>query len=272
MKARILTAVLLLPFAIGAVWYLPNTAFALLLIAMFGIGAWEWGRMMQLTAPAQTAYLLLLWVLCAAAWWITSDVQMLRLLIALGAVWWLAATLWVLVYPAGLPAGTPRRLLKAVVGLLILVPAFAAIGHLQGLGEMGPARVLVLFCLIWGADTGAYFAGRSFGKTKLAPAVSPGKTWEGVAGGLTASLIVAAVAGSLLFKFHGAQLALFLALAVFTVAISIVGDLTESMFKRHVGLKDSGRLFPGHGGMLDRTDSMLAAAPCHLLGLMLLGL
>lgn len=272
MKARILTAVLLLPFAIGAVWYLPNTAFALLIAAMFGVGAWEWGRLMQLGAPARTAYLLLVWALCALAWWISADVQVLRLLMGLGALWWLAATVWVLVYPAGLPAGAPRRLLKAGVGLLILVPAFAGIGRLQGLGEMGSARVLVLFSLIWAADTGAYFAGRSFGKTKLAPAVSPGKTWEGVAGGIAASLVVAVLAGGLLFKLQGLQLGWFLALAVLTVAISIVGDLTESMFKRHVGLKDSGQVFPGHGGMLDRTDSMLAAAPCHLLGLMLLGL
>ncbi len=271
MRTRVLTAVVLLPLAVGAVWYLPNPIFALLISALIGLGSWEWGRLMQLTMPAQTAYLLLVWAACAGAWLLTSDVLSLRMLMSGAALWWLAAAGWVLAYPAGLPAGTPRRLLKAVVGLFVLVPAFISVSRLQGWTEQGPARVLTLFCLIWAADTGAYFAGRSLGKTKLAPAVSPGKTWEGVLGGLTASGLVAWLTGALLFQLEGGQLGLFLLLGLLIVAVSIVGDLTESMFKRHVGLKDSGQLFPGHGGILDRADSLLAAAPCYLLGLMLLG-
>ncbi len=271
MKTRIITALILLPIAVGAVWYLPNNYFAMLLAALIGVGAWEWAGLAQLGRTARLGYIALVWLLCAAAWWLSAHTETLRLLLAFAALWWLAATIWVLVYPAGLPQDQPRRLLIVIVGLLALVPAFIALARLQGAAE-GPLRVLTLFGLIWAADTGAYFAGRSFGRNKLAPAVSPGKTWEGLVGGVVTSLLLAVLVAAWLLKLEDKEIGLFLGLAAVTVAISVIGDLTESMFKRHAGLKDSGGLFPGHGGMLDRADSMLAAAPCYLLGLMLLGI
>lgn len=270
MKTRIVTALLLLPIAVAAVWYLPNGYFAILIAAMIGVGAWEWAGLAQLGKRARPLYIALIWLLCAAAWRLSAEADALRLLLAVAGLWWLAATAWVLAYPAGLPQNEPRRLLVALAGVLALVPAFVALARLQGSAD-GPLRVLSLFGLIWAADTGAYFAGRSLGRRKLAPAVSPGKTWEGLAGGMLASAVLALVAAWLL-KLDGARIGGFLALAAVTVAVSVIGDLTESMFKRHAGLKDSGGLFPGHGGMLDRADSMLAAAPCYLLGLMLLGI
>lgn len=270
MKTRIVTALLLLPLAVGAVWYLPNDLFAILIAVLMGIGAWEWGGLARLGRAGRLGYTALVWLLCATAWLLSAEAQALRLLLAVAALWWLAATVWVLIYPAGLPQSRPRHVLIGFVGLLVLVPAFVALARLQGTAE-GPLRVLTLFGLIWAADTGAYFAGRSLGRNKLAPAVSPGKTWEGLAGGVLASTLLA-LAAAWLLKLEQAQIGWFLVLAAATVAISVIGDLTESMFKRHAGLKDSGGLFPGHGGMLDRADSMLAAAPCYLLGLMLLGI
>ncbi|MDX1496662.1 MAG: phosphatidate cytidylyltransferase, partial [Salinisphaeraceae bacterium] len=133
-------------------------------------------------------------------------------------------------------------------------------------------RLLGLLVIIWAADTGAYFAGRAFGKNKLAPKVSPGKTWEGVAGGLACSALMAWLGGWYVFQLAGLAAAGFVVLGLAVAGISVVGDLSESMFKRHAGVKDSGQIFPGHGGMLDRLDSLTAAAPCYLLGLLLLNI
>ena len=131
----------------------------------------------------------------------------------------------------------------------------------------GSALLLLVLAIIWAADIGAYFAGHRWGRLKLAPQVSPGKTLEGVAGGLVSAVLVAGAGGSLL----GLPLAVMLPLGLCMAALSIVGDLAESMFKRSVGLKDSGRLFPGHGGLLDRIDSITAAAPLFALALQWMG-
>jgi phosphatidate cytidylyltransferase len=147
----------------------------------------------------------------------------------------------------------------------VLVPAWLALVVLH---EHAPQLVLLLILLVVAADVGAYFGGRKFGRHKLAPAVSPGKTWEGVAGGLVAAMLMA-TAG--IYWLHLTPLPFF-ALSALVVVASIVGDLTESMFKRHAGLKDSGSLLPGHGGVLDRVDSVTAAAPFFLIGLERLGL
>ena len=127
--------------------------------------------------------------------------------------------------------------------------------------------MLFALLLVWMADIGAYFCGRRFGRRRLAPAVSPGKTWEGALGGLAASGIVAG-AGGAWFRLPVAQ---FLVLCLAAVAFSIIGDLTESLLKRFAGMKDSGTLFPGHGGVMDRIDSVTGAAPVLLLGLTFLG-
>src|SRR5690606_17335644 len=135
------------------------------------------------------------------------------------------------------------------------------------LHEHGPAVMLFLLLLVVAADVGAYFAGRRFGRNKLAPRVSPGKTWEGVIGGLLGAALIALAGGA----WFGVPLVPFVALCVVAVLASIVGDLTESLFKRHAGVKDSGTLLPGHGGVLDRVDSVTAAAPVFLIGLERLG-
>jgi phosphatidate cytidylyltransferase len=150
---------------------------------------------------------------------------------------------------------------------LILVPAWLAVASLHGSGPDGPFYALYLFMMIWLADTAAYFSGRYWGKNKLAPRVSPGKSWEGVLGALAAVVIYAAIAGYFMgiFKLGVNKALIFLAISFFAVLVSVLGDLAESMFKRQAHLKDSGTLFPGHGGVLDRFDSLTAAAPWFLL-------
>ncbi|NOR40680.1 MAG: phosphatidate cytidylyltransferase, partial [Gammaproteobacteria bacterium] len=152
-----------------------------------------------------------------------------------------------------------------------LVPAWAALTTLHASGADGPKLTLMLLVLVWLADSGAYFAGRQWGKTKLAPAISPGKTWEGVYGGLLSSLVFAAVAGGLYSHSFGWTLKFMLVAAV-TVLFSVAGDLLESLMKRHSGIKDSGHIIPGHGGIFDRIDGLVAAAPMFLIGFLWLGL
>ena len=183
--------------------------------------------------------------------------------VMLGAVvWWFVAFVWILVAPDRV-----NPLTAALAGVLALVPCWLALVYFATRTTPHAGWVLFTLALVWAADTGAYFAGRFLGKVPLAPRVSPKKTWEGVIGGLIVSAAVAAVGGSWL----GASGFEFISLCVAVAAISVVGDLAESMLKRAAGLKDSGSIFPGHGGVLDRIDSVTAAAPTLALGLYGLG-
>jgi len=174
------------------------------------------------------------------------------------SLWWLLALGWLMFAPTCV-----NRVMAALVGVVVLVPAYAGISRMYDKLDHGAEHVLFLLVLVWAADVGAFFAGRHWGRHKLAPQVSPGKTWEGVAGGMVFGLLAAA-AGAWWFS---RPLVAFLILGAVVAAISVVGDLTESMFKRFAGLKDSGHVLPGHGGVLDRIDSITAAAPVFVLGL-----
>jgi phosphatidate cytidylyltransferase len=194
---------------------------------------------------------------------LAADPRWLGYILRGAAVWWLVAFVWL-----ALRAQSGGRLAAAIVGFLVLVPAGIGLSHLVTLHPHGQLLLLYLLVLIAAADVGAYFGGRTFGRRKLAPHVSPGKTWEGFAAGMLAAATVG-VAGAFLFDMSFWP---WLFLCELVALVSVVGDLTESMFKRHVGLKDSGKLLPGHGGILDRIDSLTAAAPTFLLGLLALGL
>jgi phosphatidate cytidylyltransferase len=175
--------------------------------------------------------------------------------------WWALALGAVLTFPRAF--GMP---LVAVLGLPVLLPSWWLLVTLHAV-EQGPELGLTLMSIVWAADVGGYAFGRWLGRVKLAPAVSPGKTWEGVTGGLLAAAVAATIAARLL----GLPVAGFVAVGIATALVSVLGDLTESMFKRNVGLKDSGALFPGHGGVLDRFDSLTAAIPIYVIGLIWLG-
>lgn len=256
LKQRIITALVLLPFALGGFFLLDGALFALFIGAVVSLGAWEWARLAGLTAQVQrvafavlvAALLLGLYLVPVLAPWV--------LLCAL--IWWALATALVLGYPtsshywAGLPA-------KLIIGLLILLPAWQGLVLFKQWPEAN-CLILAVMVLVWGADIGAYFSGRRFGKRKLAPQVSPGKSWEGVFGGLLATLLIC-VGVAIYRDWSFASLLLGLLGTALVVLISVVGDLTESMFKRQAGVKDSSNLLPGHGGVLDRIDSLTAAIP-----------
>ncbi|MFQ6572443.1 phosphatidate cytidylyltransferase [Pseudomonas sp. UM16] len=256
LKQRIITALILLPIALGGFFLLDGGDFALFIGLVVTLGAWEWARLAGLVAQTvRVAYaavvaglLMLLYLMPDLAPWVLGA----------SVLWWGVATWLVLTYPrtSALWSSVACRLL---IGLLILLPAWQGLVLLKH-WPLGNWLIMAVMVLVWGADIGAYFSGRAFGKRKLASQVSPGKSWEGVYGGLALSLVITLVVG-LSRGWSVAELLLGLLGAAVVVLVSVVGDLTESMFKRRSGIKDSSNLLPGHGGVLDRIDSLTAAIP-----------
>ncbi len=263
LKQRLLTALVLVPVMLVILLVLPRVAAVAVLTLLALLGAWEWSAFLRTHRIAiRVGYVLLVGLLLIAAWTLAVSPSGLQALLAAALVWWLIAFLWLTTVPGKVSAAA-----TALAGLCVLVPAWLALTRLQLAGPQGPQWVIFLLVLVSLADVGAFFAGRYFGRLKLAPRVSPGKTWEGLLGGLCLAIAVAWL-GAWWFAVPAGP---FLALCTPVVLISVVGDLTESMFKRFAGLKDSGNLFPGHGGVLDRIDSVTAAAPLFLVGLRWLG-
>lgn len=266
LKQRIITAAVLLPIALIGFFLLEGLAFALFIGVVVVLGGWEWARLAGFAGQAaRISYavvvallLILLYRLPTAAAW----------LLPLSLVWWLAATALVLGYP-----GSQRywggRVGSLVIGLLILLPAWLALVQLKQWPQ-GNWLIVAVMVLVWAADIGAYFSGKALGRRKLAPQVSPGKSWEGLVGGLITSLLVTLGVG-LYRGWSPRELVLALLGAALVVVISVVGDLTESMFKRSSGIKDSSQLLPGHGGVMDRIDSLTAAVPVFTVLLWLAG-
>lgn len=249
LRQRVLTALILLPLALGVILFAPLAWFDAAALAVVLLLALEYFALCAIPRPLQ-------W-LCAAATVVLLAAVFAGVL-AIGAwlllaavILWLLMPLWFLRRPM-LPG-----VIKALMGVVLLVATGIALHDLKALSLDG-RWLLFAFLLVWAADTGAYFAGRRFGRHKLAPSISPGKTWEGVAGGLLLTI----AAGALAVVVLPAEMtpAWFLLIAL-VFAVSVVGDLFESLLKRQAGVKDSGTLLPGHGGVLDRLDSLLAAAP-----------
>ncbi len=270
LKSRVITALLLAPLVFIAVLALPTIYFALVMAAITLMGALELARLGGLQQPlVVTAYMLLQGL--ALAWvYQLLDSQYLGWMIYTLAVWWV---LVLIVLLSGRWAVKEKKGFKPLLlagGILLLSGCWGALVDIHGMQAHGPKLVMFLFVLIWAADSGAYFSGRQWGRHKLAPAVSPGKTIEGVYGALAGAALCALA----LFYFDwlpGISLVQLLILCMACVLISVAGDLWESVLKRRQGVKDSGNLLPGHGGILDRIDSQIAAAPFFLAGLMLLG-
>ena len=262
LRKRILTAVVLAALALTILLWLPSwvTVAGLTLLAL--AGAWEWSAFLLIAGRSgRIAYVLLVASLLWLAWRFCAAPEVRNVVLGAAVVWWLAALMWIVFAPHRVSSWS-----AGAAGVLALVPAWLALVRLRTSAE-GPEWVLFALVLVWVADIGAFFFGRRFGRIRLAPEVSPGKTWEGVLGGIAVSGLVA-IAGSAWFH---VSLAAFLPLCLAAVGFSIVGDLTESLLKRFAGMKDSGSVFPGHGGVMDRIDSLTGAAPVLLLGLTLLG-
>lgn len=264
LKQRVITALILAPLTLWGIWVLPSDILALILAAIFTLAGWEWSRLVGLECHlARIGYSLIFPVLFYLLHPLLSQGTWPQFVLVLSLMWWVMALMSVLTYPRSAAMWKGSAIIRGIAGLFVLIPSWAALVLLHSQFDHG--YFILLAFIIWGADTGAYFSGRAFGKRKLAPRVSPGKSWEGVIGGLLLALAVATFATYWLPPVGG--YAAFLLLVFMTVFISVLGDLSESLFKRIMDLKDSGGILPGHGGVLDRIDSVTAAAPLFTLGL-----
>ena len=256
LKQRIITALILLPIALCGFFLLEGAGFALFIGLVVTLGAWEWARLAGFEAPVARVVFAVVVALLLFGLYVFPDLA--PWVLGAAVLWWGAATWLVLTFPQSAELWSAAST-KLVIGLLILLPAWQGLVLIKAM-PLGNWLIMAVMVLVWGADIGAYFSGRKFGKRKLAPKVSPGKSWEGVFGGLLLSLVITAAVG---FTRGWSISEMFAALfgAATIVLISVVGDLTESMFKRQAGIKDSSNLLPGHGGVLDRIDSLTAAIP-----------
>jgi phosphatidate cytidylyltransferase len=272
-RQRVTTALLLAPLPIAAVLWLPTPWLAAAVAVVLLAGLWEWTRFAGIedTLPRTLFLTANALLLVALVWGGGPSLFTLKLASLIGVLWWAVVLLWLSRPAFGTGDTQAARGLKLLAASLCVVPAWCALGWLHAEDPLGPRWTLFAIALCWAADSGAYFAGSKFGKHKLAPSISPGKTWEGVWGGLATAVLLAVAALPLLGLGWGSLPALML-LTVVTAGISVVGDLFESLMKRHSGVKDSGDLFPGHGGVMDRIDSLLAALPVFVVGKAWLGL
>ena len=259
------------PIAIGGIFFLPPLGFAVFTAALIALGAWEWANMAGLTGQRlRVAYSAAVVLMLAALFTITAHG-----VLWLALLWWLVGFGLVARYPKG-SASWGSVPIRAAMGVLVLVPAWVGLNYLRNgefkfaLTDNNLLLILYVFALVWVADIGAYFAGRKFGKAKLAPRVSPGKSWAGVWGGLAAVALFSLLVGQAMGAGAGQSVALVI-ISVVTAMVSVLGDLLESMLKRFRGIKDSSQLLPGHGGIMDRIDSLTAAIPIFTLLLIQLG-
>lgn len=277
LKNRVLTAAVLAPLVIAAILFLPDQWFALLWGLAIAVCAWEWSSLAGLEAvPGRAAFV----AVCVGAMtsyqqWAGEAEEWLAWPVV---AWWFAFSLLLRRFPAKLLEINYPAAARLAVGLFVLVTAWILMVWTQH--NLGPVQTLYLFLLVWLADIAAYFAGKRWGLTKLAPEISPGKTVEGLYGALGAGAVFALAVGGVLYalgqgsftSFSAVQLMDFAMLSVVTVVVSVVGDLFESLAKRVRGVKDSGAILPGHGGLLDRLDSLIAAVSVFYAGSKMLGI
>ena len=268
LRQRVLTAVAIVVPLVLLILLAPPWLFGLFILLIVGAGAREWAQLAGFASPvsrvAFAASIPGLLALLMLMWWTTGWSVWHLAVLSVALVWWLFVFVFLPSYSPGLSQRPSGRILLRAAGLLTLVPAGMA---LLWLHDQAPALVLYLIALVAAADTGAYFVGRQFGRSKLAPEISPGKTREGLFGALFAAILVALLA-AWLFGLAQLDALVFGLLGVVVAMVSVAGDLQESVLKREAGAKDSGTLLPGHGGILDRVDSLTAAAPVFLFGLL----
>ena len=277
LKERVISAIVLIAIVLAALLLFSPFYFALALGVVVVLGIWEWTQFMHFkqafwryAVTALSAVFLFLWIYDERNFLDAGRVFELYAepILLASVLWWIAALFFVVTYPNSSKIWGKHAVLQFPFAFLTLIPFLIGVLRLRLDSYVsnpyhGLLLLMYVFVLVWAADSGAYFAGRKFGKHKLAPKVSPGKSWQGVIGGL----LTAAIFSALFIYFAGTNLTAniaiptFIGLSVVTVAVSILGDLTESMFKREAGIKDSSHLIPGHGGILDRVDSLTAAVP-----------
>lgn len=289
---RVITALLLLPLVLGLVFLLPLNAFALAVAGVLLLAAREWGRFADKSDAAPYVAMFVLLVSAVSLWFISppfafwpglawpqilfsaDNTPLFVLAFAVG--FWLISPLLLWLYPQRAAWWRQSLVLRQLLGALLIMALWVALVSLRKIGHLheplkGALIIFYVLLLVWAADVGAYIAGKAFGKHKLAPSVSPGKTWQGFFGGLALALLIGHFAAQLFGISSNSDWG-FRLLVLVTIVASVVGDLVESLCKREAGIKDSGTIFPGHGGMLDRIDSLMAAAPVFAFGALMLEL
>lgn len=266
---RLLAALVLIPIVIAGLFFLSISNFAIVMLVIFALSSWEWAQFLHFTTKrSKSIFTILLTILAAIIYYLPSyvylPINIFEIILLSSIAWWSVALVLVLSYPKSVKLWGTSFFNKLLFAFFTLMPFFIAMIQLRqinyGLNSYeGAYWLLYILVLVWATDSGAYFAGRLWGKHKLAPSVSPGKTIEGLMGGVASSIII----GLLVYYSHffNAPFYPFMISSVVAIFASVLGDLTESMFKREANIKDSGHLIPGHGGILDRIDSLTAAMP-----------
>lgn len=289
LKTRLITALILLPLMLLAILYLPSGYFATIFAMLMLMAAWEWSGLVGFAGLAfRFFYTLLIFSGIVAAGVLLSVVHSFHLvstslltqsqaavvlmsILSAGALMWLWLFIGIISYQKdGVRVGFSSRVIRSLAGIIVLVSCWVAVMTLRLHSGFGPAWLIFVLFLVFSVDVGGYFAGRACGKTPLVSRVSPKKTWAGFFGGVIFSIIIAIVAG---WFFHLTWMSyfIFLSVAVFVAFVSVVGDLGISLLKRISGVKDTGNIIPGHGGVLDRLDSVAAATVVFVLIALLLG-
>ncbi len=271
LKQRLITAAILIPLIVWAIFASSITTFTTLIVAVAILAAWEWHQMMGIKSPAMRVMLAVdLIVILYLATQISP-----YFIISIGIIIWLIALIIILGFANTSIAKQLSRVFQnkvfgAISSIFILTVFVVSSITLKAFNEMGAVLFFFAMVTVWLADTGGYFAGKRYGKHALASSVSPNKTWEGVAGGIVLASIWAVgfysvITPEMITMFE------WILLTIITVAASIIGDLFESLYKRAFSVKDSGNLLPGHGGILDRIDSLLAAVPVFTFLILIMG-
>ncbi len=275
LKQRIITALVLAPLALMAILFLPVFEFQIVIAGVVAIGAYEWAKMSGLDSRMSKAvYTLIALTICVffaqiveqdLIWYQGQLNAVYRYILGVSTIWWLVSLGMIIAYPRFCGFWRHSIVIRALFGLLTLIPTWVAVVSLRtSLYEVDPlygaSLIFYVLGIVWAADIGAFFVGVKFGKHKLRPNVSPGKTLEGLLGGVAASFAIIAFA-ALHYQVEPSRIWLHIVIGGLTVGVSALGDLNESMFKRCAGIKDSGKILPGHGGVMDRIDSLTAAFP-----------
>lgn len=272
LKQRIITGLILAPLVLCGVFLLEPKYFSWFFAGILAVAAWEWANLSSLTTQVvRVTYAMLVAALLIK---VLPEISVTWVL-TISVMWWIIAALLVITYPVS-SKYWKHTWISALLGFIVILPMWKALVFIREaqflpIESFNPLLlILYILLLVWAADVGAYFTGKAWGKSKLAPNVSPGKSWAGAWGGVTAAMLLGVVT-SYLMDLSLLMSLQFLLITAVTAIVSIIGDLTESMFKRTRGIKDSSSLLPGHGGVLDRIDSLLAAIPVFVFLLMSIG-
>lgn len=270
MFKRLITGIILIVLVVLAIFFLRFSIFVTLTSLLILFAAWEWGVLIGFDRYLyRCIYVACVGIAIFCVWHVGMSRTWTLVLLISNVFWWLIALFLIASYPKSAVLWGEGIWMRSLMGIFVLVPCWLALNMIRAMQD-GSMILMFMLVLVWSADIGAYFVGKWCGKHKLAVQVSPKKTWQGLCGGMLLVLLMAVV-GCIAFNIILPHWFVVIVLAIVTALFSVIGDLLESMLKRYVNIKDTANYLPGHGGILDRIDSLTAAAPIFLLGCLLLG-